>query len=118
MAIVQDGGGVFGIPSSPVTISGVLYVAEGMTLNQTGTRADQDNANGEPVGSVTIQGRIEISGNFQLPTPTAAVPSVGNTFFVPTTIRHSGTYILTEVGEQQTQADFAKVSFSGYKQIN
>lgn len=118
MPLNQDGGGVFGIPASPVTIEGTLYVAEDMTLNQTGTRADQDDASGQPVGSVTIPGRIEISGTFQMPTPTAPVPSVGNTFYVPTSVRNSGTYILTEVGEQQTQADFAKVSFSGYKQIN
>ena len=118
MPLNQDGGGVFGIPASPANIEGTDYVAEDITFNQTGTRADQDDANGQPVGSVSIPGRIEISGTFQLPTPTAPVPSVGNTFYVPTIVRGTGTYILTEIGEAQTQADFAKVSFSGYKQIN
>jgi hypothetical protein len=118
MAINQDGGGVFGVPASPVTVAGIVMVAEDITFQQTGTRADQDDSNGEPVGSVTIPGRIEVSGTFQLPTPTSAVPSVTDSFFVPTTTRFSGTYILTEVGEQHSQANFAKVSFSGYKKIN
>ena len=117
MAITSDGTQAFGIEASPVTINSVTYVAESLSFNRTGSRADVNDSNGEPLGSTTIPGRIECSGTLQLATAGTAIPTVGQNFVLSSS-RNDGTYILTSVDEAETAGDYVKVSFSGYKQIN
>lgn len=117
MAITSDGTQAFGIEASPITINSVTYVAESLSFSRTGSRADINDSNGEPLGSTTIPGRIECSGTIQLATAGTAIPTVGQTFVLSST-RNDGTYILTSVDEAETQGDYVKVSFSGYQQIN
>jgi hypothetical protein len=119
MAITSDGTQSFGIESSPVTINSVTYVAEGLSFNFTGTRADINDSNGEPLGSTTIPGRIEVSGTLQL-----AVNSTSSNVrqqelaISATNTAINGTYIITECSDAQTQGDYVKVTFSGYKKLN
>ena len=117
MAITSDGTQAFGIEASPVTINAITYVAESMSFNRTGNRADINDSNGEPLGSVTIPGRIEFSATLQLATGNTAIPSVGQTLLLAGT-RDDGTYILGSVDEAQSAGDYVKCSVSGYKQIN
>tara|TARA_R110000824_G_scaffold180061_2_gene360449 strand:+ start:375 stop:728 length:354 start_codon:yes stop_codon:yes gene_type:complete len=117
MAITSDGTQAFGIESSPVTINAVVYVVESLSFSRTGNRADINDSNGEPLGSVVVPGRTEISGTIQLATGSTDIPAVGNAMVLSGT-RNDGTFTLTSVDEAETQGDYVKVSFSGYKQIN
>ena len=117
MAITSDGTQAFGIESSPLTINSVVYVAEGLTFNFTGSRADINDSNGEPLGSTVIPGRVEVSGTIQLATSSTANDVRGQTFVLSGT-RADGTYLLVDCSEAQTQGDYVKVSFNGYKKIN
>ena len=117
MAITSDGTQAFGIEASPVTINGVTYVAESLSFNRTGNRADINDSNGEPLGSVTIPGRVEVSATLQLATASTAIPAIGNGFTLSGT-RDDGTYVITSVDEAETAGDYVKCSISGYKQLN
>jgi hypothetical protein len=117
MAITSDGTQAFGIEASPVTIDSVVYVAESLSFNKTGNRADVNDSNGEPLGSVTIPGRIEFSGTLQLATATTEIPSVGKTMVLSGT-RNDGTFIVTSADEAESAGDYVKVNVSGYRKIN
>ena len=122
MAITSDGTQSFGIQDSPVTIDSISYVMENATFTYGSSRVDVNDSNGEPLGSTTIPGRVEGSATLQYSTDnstTAPNPSVGEEMTLNTTdARNNGTYILTEVGDAQTQGDYAKCSISFYKKIN
>ena len=117
MAITSDGTQAFSIEASPITINAVVYVCESLSFNRTGSRADINDSNGEPLGSVTIPGRTEVSATLQLATASTAIPTVGQNFTLSGT-RNDGTYILGSVDEAESAGDYVKVSVSGYKQIN
>lgn len=112
MAIVQDGNQAFGITTTLVTPSD-SFVVESFTKNFTSNRVDLDNGNGEPLGSVTVPGRTEISMTAQFGTATNATPTVGDELTYG-----SDTIILTEVNVNETQADFIRLDLSGYVKIN
>lgn len=119
MAISSDGTQQFGIDASPVTINAVVYVCESMNFSFTGTRADINDSNGEPLGSTVIPGRIEVSGTLQLAAGTT-VSDVRQQSMVLTATNGStsGTYLIVDCSEAQSQGDYRKVAFNGYKQIN
>lgn len=112
MAIVQDGNQAFGITTTLVTPSD-SFVVESFTKNFTSNRVDLDNGNGEPLGSVTVPGRTEISMTAQFGTATNATPTIGDELTYG-----SDTIILTEVNINETQADFIRLDLSGYIKIN
>lgn len=112
MAIVQDGNQAFGITTTLVTPSD-QFVVESFTKNFTSNRVDLDDGNGEPLGSVTVPGRTEISMTAQFGTATNATPTVGDELTYG-----SDTIILTEVNINETQADFIRLDLSGYVKIN
>ena len=119
MAITSDGTQSFGIDASPLTINSVTYVAENLTINQTGTRADINDSNGEPLGSTVVPGRSEISGTIQLATASTASNVRQQECILSTSDSDiNGTYLITECSNTQTQGDYVKVSFSGYKKVN
>jgi hypothetical protein len=117
MAITSDGTQSFGIQDSPVTIDTVVYICESMSFSRGSSRADLNDSNGEPVGSTIVPGRVEGSGSLQLAAGATALPPVGAEMEL-TGGRNAGTYLLTEVGDAQSQGDYAKVSISFYKKIN
>lgn len=108
MAITQDGTQAFGI--STATFSG--FVVESFSKNGTSNRVDLDDGNGEPLGSVTVPGREEVSLTVQ----------VGNGNTTPTVgseISYGGdAIIVTEVEEAESQADYQRLNLSGYIKIN
>jgi hypothetical protein len=115
MSIKQDGSHKFGIEDSPLTIDGDTFIAEAMSFNKTAGRVDIDDSNGEPVGSTVIPGRIEGSGTLQLDGVNA--PAVGDEFTLAGGA-YAGDYIIQDIGETQSQGDYAKVSINFYKKIN
>jgi len=119
VSITSDGTQAFGIDASPVTINGVTYVSEGMNFSFSGTRADINDSNGEPLGSTVIPGRIECSGTLQLAAGTT-VSDIRQQSMVLTATNGStsGTYTIVDCSEAQSQGDYRKVAFNGYKQVN
>jgi hypothetical protein len=118
MAITSDGTQAFGV-ESPLTINAVTYVCEGLSFNFTGTRADINDSNGEPLGSTVIPGRTEVSGTLQLAAGSTESRIRGQTFTIDSDNNDlDGTYLIVECSEAQTQGDYAKVSFTAYLQIN
>ena len=119
MAITSDGTQAFGIEASPVTINGSTYVAESLSFSYSGTRADINDSNGEPLGSTVIPGRVECSGTLQLST-TAVVSDVrGLTFTIASTSgSSSGDFLIVDASEAFSQGDYVKMSFNAYKKIN
>ena len=117
MAITSDGTQSFGIEVSPVTINSVTYVAEDMNFTYAGNRVDINDANGEPLGSTTVPQRVEFSATLQYATSSTANPQIGHEMVLASG-RNQLTFILTEVGDAQTQGDYAKCTVSGYEKIN
>lgn len=122
MAITSDGTQSFGIQDSPVTINSITYVLEGASFTRSGNRVDIDDSNGEPIGSTIVPQRIEGSATLQYPTDsdtTAPNPTIGQEFVTNTTDgRNNDTFVITEVGDAQSQGDYAKCSISFYAKLN
>jgi len=122
MAITSDGTQSFGIQDSPVTINSISYVMENATFTYGSNRVDINDSNGEPLGTTLVPNRVEGSATLQYSTDTAVTapnPSIGHEMVTSTTnARNNSTYVLTEVGDAQTQGDYAKCSISFYEKIN
>ena len=117
MAITSDGTHAFGIEDSPITIDSVTYILESASYNQSASRVDINDSNGEPVGSTIVPSRIEGSATLQLAASDTAIPSLGDEFTLSGG-RDDGAYILTDIGEPQSQGDYAKVAISFYMKLN
>lgn len=122
MAITSDGTQSFGIQDSPVTINSITYVLENANFTRGSNRVDINDSNGEPLGSTIVPNRIEGTGTLQYSTDstvTAPNPALGESMVINTTNgRNNGNYTLTEVGDAQTQGDYAKMSISFYETVN
>lgn len=119
MAITSDGTQSFGIQDSPVTINSVTYICESMSFTYGSNRVDVNDSNGEGIGSVIVPNRIEFSASLQYAAGTTANPTIGQELVTSSTDgRNNGTYLITEVGDAQSQGDYAKCSVSGYEKIN
>ena len=117
MAITQDGTQAFSIESSPCTINAVVYILEGLTFTYEGERKDISDSNGEPTGATVVPRNTTISGTLQLATSTTT-PDVRQQELVLSGTRNDGTFIIVDCGEAETQGDYVKVTFNGYKKIN
>lgn len=119
MAITSDGTQSFGIQDSPVTINSVTYVMEAFNITYGSNRVDINDSNGEPLGSTIVPNRVEGSATLQYAAGDTANPTLGQEFTTSSTDgRNNTTYVITEVGDAQTQGDYAKCSISFYKKIN
>ncbi len=122
MAITSDGTQSFGIQDSPVTINSITYVVESASFTYGGSRVDINDSNGEPLGSTIVPGRVEGTATLQYSTDsssTAPNPTLGQEMVTATTnARNNATYVITEVGDAQSQGDYAKCSISFYEKIN
>ena len=122
MAITSDGTQSFGIQDSPVTINSIVYVVESMSFTYGSSRVDINDSNGEALGSSIIPNRVEGTATLQYSTDssgTAPNPTLGQVMVTATSnARNNGNYVITEVGDAQTQGDYAKCSISFYEQIN
>jgi len=122
MAITSDGTQSFGIQDSPVTINSITYVLENASFTYGSNRVDINDSNGEPLGSTIVPNRVEGSATLQYSTDsssTAPNPTIGQSMVTATTNgRNNANYIITEVGDAQTQGDYAKCSISFYEQVN
>ena len=103
--------------SSPCTIKAVVYILEGLSFTYEGERKDISDSNGEPTGAVVVPRNITVSGTIQLATATTE-PNVRQEELVLSGTRNDGTYIIVDCGEAETQGDYVKVTFNGYKKIN
>ena len=108
MAIKQDGTQSFGI--AVASFAGL--VVSNYTITETGERVDLNDGDGLPLGSVTIPGRKEWSATLQYGA-SGPVPTVGSEFTYG-----SSAHIITEAGDEQSQAEYRMVSASGYIKIN
>ncbi|NKB52576.1 MAG: hypothetical protein GKR97_10170 [Rhizobiaceae bacterium] len=117
MAVTSDGTQSFGIEVSPVAINSVDYIAEDFNVTYAGNRVDINDSNGEPLGSTTVPQRVEFSATLQYATSSTASPTIGHEMTLATG-RNAATYVITEIGDAQTQGDYAKCSVSGYEKIN
>lgn len=108
MAIVEDGTQAFGI--STASFDGLIV--ESFSRNQTSNRVDLDDGDGIPLGSKTVPGRVEFSATVQIG-DAATLPVVGDIVSYS-----SATYVITEVSREESQADYQRLSISGYEKIN
>ena len=121
MAITRDGTQSFGIQDSPVTINAVTYVLEGASYSYGSSRVDINDSNGEPLGATLVPSRTEGSATLQYAEATTINPVVGDELTLATGRAAAGTdgvYVITEVGDAQSQGDYAKCSISFYKKTN
>jgi|TARA_E500000318_G_C3560872_1_gene213348 hypothetical protein len=108
MAITSDGTQAFGLNTT--TIDG--FVVESFSTSFTSNRVDLDDSNGEPLGSTTIPGRVEFSATVQVGSGNTT-PTIGGEITYD-----SSTFIVTEVSVEETQADYQRLSLSGYEKLN
>jgi hypothetical protein len=122
MAVISDGGQKFGITTTLVrtsTETANTFVVESFTKNFTSNRVDLDNGAGEPLGSVTVGGRTEVSMTAQFGTPTTTATTARTTPTIGDEITYgSDTIIITDVTENEAQADFVRLDLSGYIKLN
>lgn len=119
MAITSDGTQSFGIQDSPVTINSIVYVCESASFTYGSNRVDIDDSNGEPLGSTIVPSRVEGSMTLQYAAADTANPELGHELVLSASDgRNNTTYLLTEVGDAQTQSDYGKLSVSFYEKIN
>jgi len=108
MAIVSDGTQRFAIENA--TFDGL--VVESYTLTSPANRVDLDDGNGEPLGSTTVPQRQEVSLTVQVG---ASAPTLA----VGDEVTYGGnTIVVTSVDLNETQADYQRLSVSGYVKIN
>jgi len=108
MAIVSDGDQRFAI-ENPTFES---LVVESYTLTSPANRVDLDNGDGEPLGATVVPQRQEVSLTVQVG---SSAPSI--------TVGEAVTYdgnniIVTSVDLTETQADYQRLSISGYVKTN
>jgi len=109
MAITQDGTQAFGL-TTPTIGSG--FVVESFSQSFTSNRVDLDDGDGIPLGSTTVPGRVEFSATVQVGDGNTT-PTIGGE------ITYAGAnYIVTEVSVDETQADYQRLSLSGYEKLN
>lgn len=111
MAITQDGSQAFGI-STP-SFSG--FILESFSKTSTSERVDLNDGNGEPLGSVTVPGREDVSMTVQVGSGNTT-PTIGTE--VASLGPDSDTVILTEVEVVEEQADYQRLNLTGYVKIN
>ncbi len=93
--------------SEVLSIDGVNYIAEQFRVNQPSVTAERQNEVGAANGFALNKAPKVGSAQLQLATATTAIPQVGHTFE-----RGGVTFILTEVGEEQSQSGFRFVPVS------
>jgi hypothetical protein len=108
MAITSDGSQAFGLNTA--TIDG--FVVESFSTSFTSNRVDLNDGDGEPLGSTVVPNRVEFSATVQVGEETTT-PVIGDEITYD-----SVAYIITEVSVDETQADYQRMSLSGYKKIN
>lgn len=108
MAITSDGSQAFGLTTA--TIGG--FIVESFSKTLTAERVDLNDGDGEPLGSTTIPGRVEFSATVQVGDGNTT-PTIGGEITYD-----SGTYIVTEVSVEETQADYQRLNLGGYEKIN
>jgi hypothetical protein len=108
MSIKQDGSQKFG----PQVASFDSMIVESFSRNLTGERVDLNNGDGEPLGSVTIPGRTEVSLTVQVGA-SGAQPTSGAEITYG-----SDTVIVTSSELSEEQADYNRYSVTGYVKIN
>lgn len=95
---------------------------ENATFTYGSNRVDINDSNGEPLGSTLVPNRVEGSATLQYSTDSAVTapnPTIGQVMVTNSTNgRNNANYVLTEVGDAQTQGDYAKCSVSFYEQVN
>ena len=112
MAYFQDGTQLFGIPSSPVTINSVVYIAEDISITRPAKVVEINLPDGSPVGQAIIPGNPTGTMKLQFATYTTAVPPIGNTFTML-----GSTWYTTSVSDKYTQGAYAYVDVGVTKQI-
>jgi len=121
MAITRDGTQSFGIQDSPITINTVTYVMEGASFTYGASRVDINDSNGEPLGATLIPSRVEGSATLQYAAADTANPVIGDEITFATGRAATGTdgvFVISEVGDAQSQGDYAKCSVSFFKKTN
>ncbi len=108
MAITQDGTQAFGL--STESIDG--FIVESFSTNFTSNRVDLDDGNGEPIGSTIVPGRVEFSATVQVGSGNTT-PTIGSEITYDSVV-----YKVQEVSIDESQADYQRLSLSGYKKIN
>ena len=108
MPILKDGTQAFAITTP--SFSGLIV--ENFSLTETGERVDLNDGEGKPLASVTIPGRKEFSATLQFGA-SGPTPTVGSQVTYG-----SKSLIITEAGEEESQADYKRVNVSGYVKIN
>jgi hypothetical protein len=112
-SVVSDGTQVFGIPTSPVTINSVVYIAEDINFTRPTNRQVIKDDKGVPIGQTIVPDVDTGTAKLQLASVSTAVPPRGQTMILAGT-----TYYLTEVGEAYTQGAYAYVNVSFALKIN
>jgi hypothetical protein len=108
MAITSDGNQRFAI-ETPTFES---MVVESYALTSPANRVDLDNGDGEPLGATVIPQRQEVSLTVQ-------VGDSAHSIAVGDTVTYDGnSIIITAVDLTETQADYQRLSISGYVKTN
>jgi hypothetical protein len=116
MAITNDGSQKFGITTTQASVQTQTFIVESFTSTRGADRVDLNDGNGEPLGSVTVPSREEVSMTLQVGTNTNTSTfqlSAGVTF------SHGGKVIVvTSADLSETQADYRRYNVAGYVAIN
>lgn len=93
--------------SEVLSIDSVEYIAENLRLSQPSVTAERQDQVGGPNGFALNKAAKTGTATLQLATASTAIPQVGHQF-----TRATIDYVLTDVGEEQSQNGFKTVPIS------
>ena len=111
MAITSDGSQLFGITTA--TFGTDSLIVESFSRTNGSNRVDLDDGDGEPLGSTTVPGRVEVSLTLQCGASLSTDIVAGGELTYG-----SDTIIITEAALAENQADYQRWNVSGYVKIN
>lgn len=106
-AAYNDGALPYG--SRILTINAITYIAENVEITRPTQNIQRRDELNEPSGAVYVDDFATGNATLQLAAATTAVPTIGQTF-TATFGSGSETFVLTEVGQPESQGEAKKVS--------
>ena len=117
--IILDGTQAYG--TRTLTIGGVAYKVNNISVTRPSTEAEDENTDGTPNRRRETRGRATLTGELQLATSSTAYPKFGDTFSATFDAQYgSETFVLKPVpyGETNAAGDIRVVAIEATEVIN
>jgi hypothetical protein len=110
---VPYGSRILSIINTTTGATAVVFVAENVSIQRPTNIIERKDENDEPSGQVLVKNFNTGSATLQLATSTTVPPDEGATFSITLdSVRGSETFVVSEVGQVESQGEAKKVNIS------